>query len=379
MTKGHPLTSYSRPIVLGINQDAPNAHRPLAERLDFLGKNTGNLLFGEALYQVVGNARRASYHYTPKEAESADVAVIAAANWINPHSDFGDFARRLRSFGLPVVLVGIGLQVSASDPGPRVTDGTRQLLDLAAETSAMISVRGERTAQALRDWGYGNVMATGCPSLLLSGGRFATHGARPEPTPANTVLMGTRHLTATASASQNAIYRLAYRTGTDLLLQSELADMYFATDVSRGADVVDAANRALRLSYDEPDIPRIRRYLLEHGKVFFHARDWKSYLLGKEYVIGTRIHGTIAAILSGRRGLLLHHDVRTAELAKVMGIPAAPLEDVGAGGFDRLAELVAAADFDLTRRIFATYFEGFRRFFALNGIPLREPARGFGE
>jgi polysaccharide pyruvyl transferase WcaK-like protein len=364
--------------VLGIDQDAPYAQKQLQERLASFGNNTGNLLFAEALYQVVDNAERATYHCRKPQINASDVIVIAAANWINAHSDFGALAERLKAFGKPVVLVGIGIQAAEGEK-PQVTPGTRSLLDLAAETSGMISVRGHRSAEALERWGYANVMATGCPSLLLAGGEFAAHPEKPLPTAANTVLMGTRHLFRPASAGQNAIYRFAYRNGIDMIMQSELADMYFTEDVPRDTMTAVMANPALIASYGDSSIDSIRRYLRRQGKTFFHARAWRSYLQGKEYVIGTRIHGTIAAILSGSRGILLNHDPRTAELAEIMGIPTAPLGDLEELDFNRLAKLVDAADFDLTRRIFPAYHDRFREFFALNGLTLRSPVVRFGE
>lgn len=372
------MNTYEKPLVLGINQDAPRDGMPLDTRLDRFGQNTGNLLFGEALFQVVGNSQRASYHYGVREIEAADVVVVAAANWINPHSDFGGIAQRLRSHGKPVVLVGIGLQ----QPSLELTDlkdGTRALLDLAAETSGAISTRGHRTAELLRGWGYANVMATGCPSLLLSDGKFTSHVFTPEPTPENTVLMGTRHLLYRTSPVQDEIYRTAYQSGSDIVMQSELADMYFILGEPRDDDLGAKANATLSASYGEPDIAAIRKYLVEHGHVFFHARDWRSYLQRKEYVVGTRVHGVIATILSGRRGILLNHDPRTAELAEIMGIPSVSLEDVGPISFERIAELIKETDFDQTRRRFAEYHANFARFFAANGLPMRAPNRLFGE
>lgn len=372
------MTKYTRPLVLGINQDAPTADMPLETRLAAYGDNTGNLLFGEALFQVVDNAQRSGYHFRKKPIDDADVVVVAAANWINAHSNFSRLTDRLKSFGKPVVLVGIGIQ-AAEGEAPQVTPGTRSLLDLAAETSAMISVRGHRTAEVLQGWGYPNVMATGCPSLLLAGGRFTSHHDTPRPTAANTVLMGTRHHFRPTSAAQQEIYRFAYRHGVDMVMQSELADMYFTEDLPRDTMTALKANPILAACYGDVGIEGIRSYLRRQGKAFFHARDWRSYLQGKEYVIGTRIHGTIAAILSGVRGILLSHDPRTAELAEIMGIPTARLQDLETLDFDRLAALVDATDFDLTRRTFPAYRQRFEDFFDRNGIALRPPVTRFGQ
>lgn len=372
------MNKFNNPLVLGIDQNTPSSQMSLPERLSFFGQNTGNFLFGEALFQIVDNAQRAAYHFGIREIEKADVVVIAAANWINAYSDFGNLATRLKSFGKPVILVGIGIQVSGTRE-PQVTDGTRALLDLAAETSAMISTRGYLTEEALKGWGYNNVMATGCPSLLLSDGYFMGHAFRPEPTPENTVLMSTRHLLNQTSPDQCEIYRIAYQNGVDMLMQSEIADMYFIKNTPRDPSIIAKANSALTKCYGDPSVENIRAYLIEHGKVFFHAKPWKSYLQSKEYVIGTRIHGTIAAILSGRRGVLLNHDPRTAELADIMGIPTASIDHLNPASFEKMAEMIMSTDFDLTRRNFSAYYARFREFFRKNGIEMRKPVNRFGE
>lgn len=350
----------------------------LPERLSFYGQNTGNLLFAEALFQVVENSRFASYHFKPQDIESADVVVVAAANWINPHSDFGNLASRLKSFGKPVVLVGIGIQASDAQSA-EITPGTRALLDLAAETSTLISVRGYETETALKRWGYSDVAATGCPSLLLSNGRFTSHAFQAEATRENTVLMGTRHLLNPTSHEQNQIYKIAFRNKTDIIMQSELADMYFIEDLPRVSSVAWTANKILKQSYGVDDIDDIRRYLGQYGKVFFHAKEWRRYLQSKEYVVGTRIHGTIATILSGRRGILLSHDCRTAELAEIMGIPHVSLSGLEPLTFQVIVDLIEETDFDVTRRAFAEYQLGFAKFFRQNGIAMRSPSRSFGE
>lgn len=350
----------------------------LPERLSFYGQNTGNFLFAESLCQVVDGARFGSYHFKPSDIKDADVVVVAAANWINSHSDFGNFAARLRSFGKPVILVGIGIQVEGSQK-PEITPGTRDLLDLAAETSALISVRGYETEKVLNHWGYNNVIATGCPSLLLANGVFASHAFKPTPTSENTVLMGTRHLMNTTSFEQESLYRLAYSSRADILMQSELADMYFIENIARDHDVAEKANAVLTKTYNDPDVNNIRNYLYRHGKVFFQAKSWRKYLQGKEYVIGTRIHGTIAAILSGTRGILLTHDQRTVELASIMGIPSYSISDFFPSSFERISEMISETDFGATCRRFSHYHKNFEEFFQSNGVLLRSPLRRFGE
>jgi polysaccharide pyruvyl transferase WcaK-like protein len=46
-----------------------------------------------------------------------------------------------------------------------------------------------------------------------------------------------------------------------------------------------------------------------------------------DFVFGSRIHGSIAAVLSGTPSYLLAHDARTLELARYFDLPHRPMAD----------------------------------------------------
>ena len=58
-----------------------------------------------------------------------------------------------------------------------------------------------------------------------------------------------------------------------------------------------------------------------HGKVFFDVSDWMDYYKGFDFVIGTRIHGTMLALQAGTPALCIAHDSRTLELCQTMKMP----------------------------------------------------------
>lgn len=370
------MKSYERPLVIGINSQFPTAARPLPQRLSAYGDNTGNMLFSEALYQVIGHGKRSRYHFHPSEADDCDAIVVAAANWVNPYSDFTNLATRLEALQKPVVLIGLGSQYSAGEPHT-ITAGTRALLDLASRTSGLLSVRGEQSREDLSLLGYSNTAVTGCPSLLLSNGVFPAPAAPAEATSKNTVLMGTRHFDNPASDLQRPIYELAYRSRSHIIMQSELADLYFVEDMPRAQEIAASGNAALRQSYGETDVTLIRHYLRQYGHVFFDPVDWRAFLEGFEYVVGSRIHGAIAAVLSGKRAILLTHDGRTAELAATLGIPSYPQVDFKDASYSTINRIVGEMNFDLTRTNYRRYESGFQSFFNTVGLR-REKARGFG-
>jgi hypothetical protein len=62
--------------------------------------------------------------------------------------------------------------------------------------------------------------------------------------------------------------------------------------------------------------------------VFFNYPDWVLFMRGMRFCLGTRIHGTVAALLAGVPALLICHDSRTTELARSMNIPHLPATEL---------------------------------------------------
>jgi polysaccharide pyruvyl transferase WcaK-like protein len=96
--------------------------------------------------------------------------------------------------------------------------------------------------------------------------------------------------------------------------------------------------------------------LARGGRFFSSAPDWITAMMGRDLVLGTRLHGTMAALAAGTPAAIITHDSRTSELATTMHLPrltmpqvmASPTVDAALGqiSFDGLA-------FDQWRRIAA--------------------------
>ena len=65
-------------------------------------------------------------------------------------------------------------------------------------------------------------------------------------------------------------------------------------------------------------------------RLFLDPWPWVDYLRAFEAAFGSRIHGSIAAVLAGTPVVVLAHDSRTLELARYFDIPHRPLREVAA-------------------------------------------------
>ena len=356
----------SKAIVAGVSQvDQWEPTVTVADALARLGQNSGNMMFAEALNHVLDNPIASSYSFA-KAAPEGDAIVIAGANWVNEFEDFSWLAHELERTDLPAFLVGVGAQAGLDHAIPKVTEGTRRALKIVSERSALIAARGEFTCEVLNHYGITNVVPIGCPSLLLAGraGPQFNREAKAE----NVVVHGTRHGFGTTAPNQIWLYRQAFKHGHDILLQSELADIYYALGRTNNAEVMAKAAAAVTAIYGVEDVARIADYLRKKGKFFTNVPTWSEYMQTRNFCVGTRIHGTVASIIAGTPAVLLVHDSRTLEMAKAMNIPHVLLSSLDIGKDLPLEEILSVFEASKAFEGYQAYFESYMDFFARNGL-----------
>lgn len=352
---------FSRPIVIGCPSIAQRGELSNAELVQRLGGNSGNILFTEA---ILRNIERSSFYHGGRLPDDADGIIIAAANWMNPGDDFSELASLIEATDLPAAIVGIGAQSSVRKEMPKVEPGTVRLLKIVSERSKVISTRGPFSCEVLEFYGVKNSIPTGCPSLLMCGAsgprlRKLTLGS-------GIVMHGTRHADNMPIDFQSYIYNQAYKRSADILLQSETTDL----EIAHGNSPYDVAGQSAHIAgitYRTESYPSLVNYLRKKA-VFFHSLDtWIDYAKSKEFFVGTRIHGTVAALIAGTPALLIAHDSRTIELAQTMGVPYISWDKIDTSkdlDIATLFELGCSNDFPR----YKFYRDGFKSFFEANSI-----------
>ena len=54
---------------------------------------------------------------------------------------------------------------------------------------------------------------------------------------------------------------------------------------------------------------------------FFDIEDWMNYIRNFHFVLGTRFHGTLIALLNGIPSVAFVIDARTREMCELLNIP----------------------------------------------------------
>lgn len=297
-----------------------SATETVSKRL--IGSNVGNLMFSHASYRLLSTsaAEITTSKFEGLDAneinENYDVAVVPLANAFRTSLIEGvrELAALFEKLTIPIVILGVGAQgpVSGEFKSSELDAVVTRFIRAVLERSPSIGVRGELTAQYLANLGFGaeHVDVIGCPSLFMRGPEFE-------------VVRKVESLTKYSRISLNVSpYRPLIGPISLDHAQRYPNLMYTAQDQRTLGLMLTGVFRA---PYTPPDgsPTSLDHPLIRENRVRFclDPSTWMDYLSTFDFSFGTRVHGTIAALLAGTPAVLLAHDSRTLELADYHQIP----------------------------------------------------------
>jgi hypothetical protein len=303
---------------------------------DVFNTNVGNYLFADSVHKTLmtpgtdlvsngtlSEGRKATARAAARVNEEFDAFVIPLANAFRP-----EFTHRLenltslvRMLEIPVVVVGVGAQASIAadlDSLSTVRSAAREFVSAVLDRSASVGVRGRFTADFLTSLGFpeSSIDVIGCPSLFFHGPEFRL------PEASGPLHEGSR-LALTVTDGVPGLPGLVKR-----LVEAWPSLVYIGQDKH---------DLRLMLWGEEPDPPRDARlpFRLDHplytaDRVRFplSSPTWLDFLRSFDLAVGTRLHGSVAALLAGTPATLLVHDSRTLELAELHALPSQPMGDL---------------------------------------------------
>ena len=336
-----------------------------ATLLRVLGENAGNLMFQYAASRIVAapqiHVGLSETPYTETESlRSARALVFPAANHLRLGADWTGLNDYLEKAGLPLVILGLGAQAptgeeSATIAALRSDAHVRRMVDILRDRAVFVSVRGEFSARVCDALGLRDVHVLGCPSVFLNsdpqlGQKLQARIAALPDVP------GRLRLAMTAAAPFE-ISAQAERCDLERrLFDWTKAAQGLYIQQSGGISVLRAARGQWHLLEPGPrksiaailapqmDPVEVWAFLCRAARFPLSAPEWIAELAGCELVLGSRVHGNLAAIAAGVPGVIVAHDSRTAELAQCMHLPQLQAADVMATA--RPKDLAARIAFD---------------------------------
>ncbi|MGW4502253.1 polysaccharide pyruvyl transferase family protein [Micromonospora sp. NPDC004336] len=312
---------------------------------NWIGENNGNLVFSHAAHKLLQTATAeitpTEFKVNPRDAdminERYDVYVVPLANAFRR-----SYAHRIElmtklveRLKIPVVVLGVGVQTDVN--GDReylrpIDDVVTRFVKAVLDRSHSIGVRGEITEGYLRTLGFSAVDVIGCPSMFLHGDslRVAKRKAAlaPEDRVALTVSPYVKSMAKIIARHHERYPNLRYLP-QDLKTLGTL--LYGDAPEDRGK------SSAIPIHTSHP------LFTEDKVRMFVDPWTWMDYLSRFDFAFGTRIHGTITALVAGTPGYLFAHDSRTLELARYFDIPHRVMKEVPADV--DAAQLYAEADY----------------------------------
>lgn len=326
-----------------------------------LGDNSGNLIFSHAAYKLLATSnteittRFRPKSYDPQKInETQDVFVVPLANAFRRSYVNGlrALTQVIEKLTIPVVVLGVGVQTDVH--GDReylrpIDDAVKAFCRAVLDRSHTIGVRGEVTEDYLRTLGFSAVEQIGCPSMFLHGDSLRIEKSKAALGPQDRVAMTiSPYVSSMASVVANHHQKYPNLRYIPQDLQTLGTLLYGDARDSRGKVSPIPIHTSHPL------------FVEDKVRMFVDPSTWMDYLSGFDFNFGTRIHGTIAALLAGTPGFLFAHDSRTLELARYFDIPHRIMDglpsDVDA------ADLYAEADYTALNEGHKARFETMIRF-----------------
>ena len=326
----------SRAFVIGMRPQ-PSLDLPTEELCRVSGQNVGNLVYAYAISSHLESPRVLKFRSPTDRINAAgQIGVIQGANQLGAHFSAGaERARRMRDWTVKLVVLGLGAQsdLACSIPSNLDVQWIQSIVEHAPAKGPNLGVRGRFTQDVLHHYGLGgHAEIIGCPSLFINpapdlGQRIASRFA--EGVRRFAVVAGHESWTHLAEI-EASLARLVTETGGSYICQHGPTLMKVLRDEAHDIAEADLDILCKHVRPGE-SLGAAIRWIQRHGRVFFDVPQWIEYCRQVDFVVGTRIHGTVVALQAGVPALCIVHDSRTLELCRTMSVPHVPAAAVPPG------------------------------------------------
>lgn len=279
-----------------------------------------------------------------------DVCILALATHIHPHRDVSQYASFLENLKIKTIVLSAGISDYDQEAwgNYQIHSSMKRILDIASDTSEWIGVRGHYTASVLRKHGYTNVVPIGCPTMFwpLTDKIKINKGNMENPLIAYHRLL--------------AINNPDIIRGLPLLGQDWQDQPVFTDTLSNQTKLLNYIDD----EYNEngEDIKAdVFELIRNNGKFFFAFDEWFDCVAKHDFVLGGRLHGTIAALIQNIPAVLVVRDLRTKEMAEFFDIPSIGLSDLSNHSLRDIFEDANYSKFHSTYLIRRSNFVNFLR------------------
>lgn len=344
---------------------------------NLMGGNSGNWLYQYSLFRALmkdesveidvidtkgtGSFGKFNTRYANYVNENYDCVVLPLANAFRNTfiPELNELTKFVKGLKIPCIVPSVGIQALNGKDFTKTfqyRDEAAAFVSAVLEKSSIIGLRGEETARFLASLGFErekDFTVIGCPSMYSNGRKL------PDVKP--------------LSYSKESLVLLNSKVEHE---NKKVAAM-FKNFVKNHENYVYAPQRRAQIitgyygtyfqSCDEEFVFQKRFYDPAKTVMFTSVPEWYGYMNKHvDLSVGTRIHGSVAAIMGGVPTFIVNLDQRVGELASFHNIPHIPFSEVENGA--TIASLIEKIDFNSVHEGHAERFDRFVDFLEKNGL-----------
>lgn len=301
-----------------------------------------------------------------------DYVFLRGSNYVHAEMEWGQAPEVLRRLKIPVIAFGIGAQAPVSGK-LELSQDTKTVLRLIAESTASVGVRGAYSADVLAGLGIRNVRIIGCPTAFRANDPNLAIKLPPlDQVKAAGVTLRREVSTTYARDIQryltfhrDLVKAIAGRFDVTLMAQGEAEEKKLALGTAAQKEEAIAALRENGWAsqwYLDDEMERLYRSRMFYSDV---VADYEQLVRRLDLVLGYRLHGNLMALANGTPSIYFTYDSRTVEFAETFRIPSF---DVFSGREFRLEAYWEQARFDRFNAAHSQVYAAMRDFLVENRV-----------
>lgn len=301
-----------------------------------------------------------------------DYVFLRGSNYVHAQMNWSKTAEVLRRLKIPVIAFGIGAQAPVSGT-LELSDDTKTVLRLIADSTASLGVRGAYSAQVLNDLGIQNVRIIGCPTAFRANkpdlairlpalDQVKRVGVTLRREVSKTYAQDIRRY---LTFHRDLVKAMANRFEVTLMAQGEIEEKKLALGTPAQKEEAFASLRRNEWAtswYLDEAMEGLYRSKMFYSDV---VAEYEKLVRGLDLVLGYRLHGNLMALANGTPSIYFTYDSRTVEFADTFKIPSV---DVFSGQDFRLEEYWEQARFDRFNAAYAQVYGAMSAFLSENEV-----------
>lgn len=357
-----------RKIDIFNNTDYINLHNTFEKKFGGECPNFGNKLWYQGLISEISTSENEITYYNQEMKqdeinEKFDMIIYPMANIFSKEFsvNLDKLSDSFEKIKIPVYVISCGAQADSyddlNDLVKSIGSVSKRFISTIYKTGGQFALRGWFTAEFFKKLGFDNPAVVGCPSLFQLGRNLKIEKKK----------IDFSHLKPSFNGKFDVIKDYLNQFENSVFYDQDLFYNYlYNPNYYYGRSIRKDCLKFLKSNPYSLDIAKL--IANDRLKLIADMWDWQNsfYSENIDFSFGSRIHGSVIALLSGIPAVVVEFDSRTREMAEFYNIPC--VKSFNEVKPQDLYKFYQNVDFSNFNKNFAILYDNFEDFLIQNNI-----------